>query len=144
TPFPADGGYFLLDSIVNRTLSNDEAHRHFYFSPTTANEISYYNVVWIEGVGSLSLITAPGGEVAINQVGQLSCAFKETGLVYSNLDYIESCQPFYLTIPEVANTIEQVIVYTPNFQKTVILENAEEVNFITVYDLNGTKIKHLF
>jgi len=144
TPFPVDGGYFLLDSIVNRTLSNDEAHRHFYFSPTTANEISPYNVVWIEGVGSLSLITAPGGEVAINQVGQLSCSFKETGLVYSNLDYIESCQPFYLTIPEVTNALEQVIVYTPHFQKKIVIENADTVNFIRVYDLKGSQIANSF
>lgn len=144
TPFPADGGYFLLDSIVNKTIANDEAHRHFYFSPTSANEISFHNVVWIEGVGSLSLINAPGGEAVINQVGQLSCAFKETGLVYSNLEYIDSCEPFYLTTPELTNSLEQALVYTPNFQKKIVIENAEEVNFIKVYDLKGSQVANSF
>lgn len=144
TPFPADGGYFLLDSIVNRTLANDEAHRHFYFSPTSANEISFHNVVWIEGVGSLSLINAPGGEAAINQIGHLSCAFKETGLVYSNLDSIEGCQPYFLNISEIVNPLEQLIVYTPNFQKKIVIENAEAVNFIKVYDLKGRQVANSF
>jgi len=144
TPFPVDGGYFLLDSIVNRPLASEELHRHFYFSPTPANEISTNNAVWIEGVGSLSMINAPGGEVDINQVGQLSCAFKETGLVYSNLDSIDGCQPFSLSIATITNPLDQVLVYTPNFQKTVVLENAEAVKFITVYDLNGKKMKRLF
>lgn len=53
SPFPQDGGPFILDSIVERPLVDGNAYKHFYFSPTPDNTISTENAIWIEGVGSL-------------------------------------------------------------------------------------------
>src|SRR5690606_33024812 len=33
TPFPQDGGPFILDSIVERPLVDGAQYKHFYFSP---------------------------------------------------------------------------------------------------------------
>src|SRR5690606_14334328 len=103
TPFPPNGGYFLLDSIKLLPLADGNPYRHFYFSPTPSNSISVHNAIWVEGVGSLSLINAPGGHPNINEVGHLSCSFNNMELRYSNLDSINACVPAYLSVNDYIN-----------------------------------------
>lgn len=76
SPFPQDGGPFVLDSIIKRPLVDGNEYDHFYFSPTPDNTTSTENAVWVEGVGSQSLINAPGGHPNINAAGALSCFLK--------------------------------------------------------------------
>lgn len=92
SPFPTKAGYFQLDSIVSRMLADGENYRHFYLSPTVSNSFSQKPATWVEGVGSLSMINAPAGFPDINDVGHLSCFFRETELVYSKLDSVETCE----------------------------------------------------
>ena len=54
---------------------------------TSINE----NPIWIEGIGSLSLINSPGGTPNVNGAGKLSCYFNNGNSVYSQLDSISSC-----------------------------------------------------
>ncbi len=92
-PFPENAGPFVVDSIRARILEDGEAYKHFYFSPAPNNTISDNNCIWVEGVGSLSIINAPSGLPDINGVGHLSCFFKQGALFYSNLDSISGCSP---------------------------------------------------
>ena len=85
-PFPKNAGFFDLDSIIPRILEDGEPYNHYYFSPSDSNEISDNNCVWIEGVGSLSIINALSGLPDINGAGHLSC-FLNKG-IYSTLTSI--------------------------------------------------------
>ncbi|MBV1924471.1 MAG: hypothetical protein KUG68_10645, partial [Flavobacteriaceae bacterium] len=66
----------------------------------------------IEGVGSLSIITAPSGDADINEVGHLSCFFKNGESFYSNLDSIEGCEPTILGVNQFNNSLSNIIIST--------------------------------
>ncbi|WP_430403427.1 T9SS type A sorting domain-containing protein [Fluviicola sp.] len=96
SPFIVDPGFFQLDSIRLRPLEDGNSYRHFYWSPTPGNTTYNAYPVWVEGVGSLSLINAAGAEPDFNGVGQLNCFFKNNDGFYVNLDSIVSCEPVHL------------------------------------------------
>lgn len=139
SPFPQDGGYFKLDSIIPRPLVDGENYDHFYFSPTPSNTISTDNAVWVEGCGSLSLINAPGGNPDFNGVGQLSCYFKNRDAFYTNLDSIDDCTPVYMDIKK--NNLEEVGLSKLNNSETCLLNNATNITLATIYSLTGKKLK---
>ena len=139
TPFPEDGGYFKLDSIIPRPLVDGLDYDHFYFSPTPSNTLSTNNAVWVEGAGSLSLINAPGGKPDINEVGELSCYFKNIDVFYANLDSIDDCSPVYMNIKK--NNLEEVIVSKEIGRENCVLHNATNITQVTLYNLAGSKIK---
>jgi hypothetical protein len=140
TPFPEEGGLFVLDSIRNVEIWSGTTRKHFYFSPHETNEISTQNAIWVEGVGSLSIINAPGGYPDINNVGILSCFFKTANLFYSNLtEEVTVCESTILSLSE--NNKQEVIVYYPQNNKSVcFIRNIENVKDIEVFDLNGRKL----
>jgi Secretion system C-terminal sorting domain len=138
TPFPTEGGTFVLDSIISRPLANSELYRHFYFSPAPGNTSSTQNAVWIEGVGSLSMVTAPGGYPNINEVGHLSCAFKNTERIYENLDSITSCEAAILRINDVKMDVWNLQFFREN--ETITIENATEVLRVSIFSLSGSKV----
>jgi len=96
SPFPFDGGVFNVDSIISLPLFDGQNHRVYYFSPGVGNS-STEHPVWIEGVGSLSIVNAAGGTPNINTVGKVSCYFDDGFLNYSQLDSISGCSPIYVT-----------------------------------------------
>ncbi len=140
TPFPEEGGLFLLDSIRNVEIWAGTTRKHFYFSPHESNTISSQNAIWVEGVGSLSMINAPGGHPDINNVGLLNCFFKNAELFYSNLTLeVTVCEPTILSLSE--NKYREVIVYYPENDKSVcFIKNTENVKKIQLFDLNGRKL----
>jgi len=139
SPFPQNGGPFLLDSIVERPLVDGNEYKHFYFSPAPGNTTSTENAVWVEGVGSLSIINAPGGYPDINEVGHLSCFFKDAEAFYANLDSIDDCIPLVLKTKKY--NLEEVIVSKQTYSNYCVLNNAKEVKSVTVFDLSGKKIE---
>ncbi len=139
SPFPQNGGPFILDSIVERPLADGNEYKHFYFSPAPGNTVSTENCVWVEGVGSLSIINAPGGHPDINGVGNLSCFFKNTEVFYANLDSIEDCIPIHLSIKK--NNLEEVVISKQNNSSNCIISNAQNVKNITVFNLSGKKLE---
>ncbi|MEX0997969.1 MAG: T9SS type A sorting domain-containing protein [Flavobacteriaceae bacterium] len=141
TPFPTNGGYFLLDSINLLPLANGNDYRHFYFSPTVSNTVSSWNAQWIEGVGSLSIINAPGGSPDINAVGHLSCSFKNAELFYSNLDSINACEPAILGIPEMTESLKEIQLFSQTEKNHFLLTNTQNVYSISVFGLTGKLIK---
>ncbi len=141
TPFPDDAGYFILDSIRSRTLADGNDYRHYYFSPTGSNTISTNNAVWVEGVGSLSIINAPSGDPDINGAGHLSCFFKEAELFYANLDSISGCEPLILGLKDPKQDLQNVEIYSS--EAICHLKNTTNVKDLVVYDLLGRKQKQV-
>lgn len=138
SPFPTDGGYFKLDSIVNRELVDGNEYKHFYLSPTPTNTISTNPAVWVEGVGSLSLINAPGGFPDINGAGLLTCSFKDGELFYSNSH--DGCESIILSNIDHRDPLEQLNLKTLIVNGQSELHHAENVASIDLFDLNGRKL----
>ncbi|NND63582.1 MAG: T9SS type A sorting domain-containing protein [Flavobacteriaceae bacterium] len=140
TPFPANGGYFTVDSIISRELNDGNEYDHFYFSPSPSNQTSTNNAKWIEGIGSMSIINAPGGDPDINGAGHLSCYFKDGVSVYSNLDSISSCEAF-LDIPKLYKPkLELKAVYNAA-QNELLIRSSTKLKFIDLYDIRGRRVK---
>lgn len=141
TPFPANGGFYILDSIINLPLADGNEYRHFYFSPTPSNTISNTNAIWVEGMGSLSMINAPGGEPDVNNVGKVSCFFKNTELFYSNLDSIDVCEPVHLNLNFFLRDDFKIKLITEPKTNHFSLAYAENVTNLTLFDLNGKELQ---
>lgn len=139
SPFPQDGGAFVLDSIIARPLADGNEYRHFYFSPASGNTTSTENAVWVEGAGSLSIINAPGGNPDINGGGHLSCFFKNTEIFYANLDSINDCIPLHLGVEKYS--LNNVVISKENNTGNCIVSNAKNVKTITLFNLSGKKLK---
>ena len=90
SPFVTNPGYYIVDSLVSLELQNGLYYEVFYLSSSSSVNINE-SAVWIEGIGSLSLINAPGGTPNVNGPGKLSCYFNKGDLVYSQLDSINTC-----------------------------------------------------
>lgn len=140
TPFPEEGGLFVLDSIRNVDIWEGETRKHFYFSPHETNIISSQNAVWVEGVGSLSMINAPGGFPDIDNAGLLNCFFKNTELFYSNLTpEVTTCISTILSLYD--NDKPDVVIYYPENNKSVcFIKNIENIYTIELFDFNGRKL----
>lgn len=141
SPFPLRGGSFVLDSIRMKPLVNSINYKHFYFSPTPSNTISTHKVVWIEGLGSMSIINAPGGDANINGVGHLSCFYKNQELVYSQLDSISGCAYQTLSINEIHNYNFQNLKLYLSLKNKFILENSLLITSFEIFDITGRRIK---
>jgi len=89
SPFITNPGYYVVDSLVWLQLQDGLYYEVFYLSSLSLNINE--SAVWIEGIGSLSLINAPGGTPNVNGAGKLSCYFNSGNLVYSQLDSIKNC-----------------------------------------------------
>ena len=141
SPFLENAGYYNLDSIIPRPLVNGSDYRHFYLSPSESNIVSTTNAIWIEGAGSLSLITAPSGEPDINGAGHLSCFYKNGDYFYTNLDSIDSCEPtIILNINESNYPLSDIIVSSNNILNSCHLINLENIKLIDIYNINGKRV----
>jgi hypothetical protein len=142
TPFPANGGDFILDSIRTEN-DNDIDYKHFYFSPTETNTISSRNVKWIEGLGSLSLINAASGDPNISAVGELSCMFKDYEQFYSNLDSISGCNPLNLSVSEIIDSYPEIELFSQSERNRFLLTHADYVKDVAVFAINGVLQKEI-
>jgi len=145
TPFLENAGYYTLDSIDNEMLYNGMNYKHYYLSPSSSNNLSSTNAIWIEGIGSLSIITAPGGDPDINGVGHLSCHFKgaNSDLVYSNLDSITGCTPIYnLNKTAFKDSFNSVVLDNSLVTTSCNIKNTILVTGLKIYDVSGRLYKH--
>ncbi len=144
SPFPSNGGEFVLDSIRSKPLLNNVYFKHFFFSPIATNETANYNVVWIEGLGSKSLINAPGGNEDINGVGALTCFFKNQELVYSNLQSNQICTYLELKTEKQKQLVDKIKIYSLPEKNKFSFLNSEFISKITIYDCFGKNLNYLF
>lgn len=142
SPFPLFSGNFQLDSIINEMLVDGNTYRHFYLHALdTVQSGGVKNVVWIEGVGSTSLINAPGGEADVNGPGKLSCFFKDGNLHYSQMDSVATCDPIYFPNSINETTSFEIEVYPTMTHSEINIQSEHEISEIKLYDLNGKLIK---
>jgi len=141
TPFPEDAGYFKVDSIIPRPLVDGNLYDHFYFSPTASNNVSTNNAIWVEGIGSLSIITAPSGDPDIDGVGRVACVFKNGESYYSDLDIIDECEPFFILDSPKYTTQKNSIKTIKTSEKNIFqIINIERFSTIELYDLKGVHL----
>ncbi|MAL61146.1 MAG: hypothetical protein CMC14_13985 [Flavobacteriaceae bacterium] len=141
TPFPEDAGYFRVDSIIPRPLVDGNNYDHFYFSPAASNTVSTNNAIWVEGVGSLSIITAPSGDPDIDGVGRVACVFKNGESFYSDLDIIDECEPFFILDSPNYTTQKNSIIAIRTSEKNIFqIINIERFSTIDLYDLKGVHL----
>lgn len=140
SPFIQEPGFFQLDSIRLRPLEDGNSYRHFYWSPTPGNTTYNAYPVWVEGVGSLSLINAAGAEPDFNGVGQLNCFFKNSDAFYVNLDSVISCEPIHvLGISEFKNSKWNIY---PNPSSDIIqITGLKEETSVEIISCTGEVIK---
>lgn len=142
TPFPSYDGFFVLDSI--RMLpQNGEEKKHFYFTPTPSNPSTIKRAEWVEGVGSLSMINAPGGEPNFNAVGKVNCAFKNASIFYTNLDSIATCEATNLSLAEEFVPIEKIQLYAQPQRNSFLLSPTENVKEVQLYGISGKRYKRI-
>lgn len=134
TPFPAEGGLFRLDSIIPRQLLDGLNHRFYYFSPT-ANNSNIQFPIWVEGIGSLSLINAPGGTPDVLGAGKISCHFKNGNLIYSQLDSISACSTINISLPERSEL--GVKIYPTRVKNELHIEGGTAFNKLQIYNSQG-------
>lgn len=135
SPFPKNPGFFKLDSIKYIPLYNGTPHRFFYLSPSISST-STENPIWVEGIGSLNLINAPGGTPDINGVGKLSCFFKNGIIYYADLNMIEACDPKFVTsTSEIYNP--KLAVFPTLVTDFLTIKNTDESTFIQLINLQG-------
>lgn len=137
TPFPSDGGVFTLDSIVPKMLLDGLNHRFFYFSPAPGNTNSQ-QPIWVEGIGSLSLINAPGGTPDVLGAGKISCFFDNGNLVYSQLDSVEACVISGLSASD--PKASPLALYPTLAGDHLNLEGARAGQRLSIYNSNGLKV----
>ena len=136
TPFETEPGYFTLDSIVLKPLVDGNNYRHFFLSANDPTQAQTTGAVWVEGVGSQSLISGPGSLPNINAVGQLSCFYKNEDLFYAQNDSIPDC-PLQIdnasllekTGPEV-HVSPTIVSTTVTVQSDQIIDRIEIINIL--------------
>ena len=139
TPFPSNGGFYKLDSIVSHNLLDNKSHKFFFLSPTDSNQSSDELPVWIEGIGGLTLINGPGGTPDINRVGKISCYFNDGFLSYSQLDSLDRCTVKYVTgLKEIQRHSNSI--YPTIFESILRLEDVSEVSEVVIYSLRGEEV----
>ena len=139
TPFPSNGGFYKVDSIVSQNLLDNKSHKFFYLSPTASNQSSDELPVWIEGIGGLTLINGPGGTPDINRVGKISCYFNDGFLSYSQLDSLDRCTVKYVTgLKEIQRHSNSI--YPTIFESILRLEDVSEVSEVVIYSLRGEEV----
>lgn len=134
SPFPPDLGYFKLDSIRSKPRLENQQSRFFYFSATDSNHEGFgYLPVWVEGVGSLSLINAPGGDPNYFGVGQLSCFWKNENLYFHDDQMGIDCE----SVLNIQQFEKSKVRFAVSRQKKGMLLNAEKIKNFRIYDLSG-------
>jgi len=143
SPFIEDAGYYKVDAITLLPLVDSNLYRHFYLSPTTSNTISTNDAIWVEGVGSLSLINAPGGDPDINSAGRVACMFKDGVSFYADLDIIEDCEDIILDIPLFQTTINNSKIINALVVNEFSVINIEPFIALAIYNLNGQLLQQI-
>lgn len=79
SPLQNDAGLYYVDSISPYNLL-DGPSRIFYLS----DKNGLNPTLWVEGVGSLSIINTPGGLPSLNDLSDLSCFYRDGVHVYES------------------------------------------------------------
>ena len=143
SPFIEDAGYYKVDAITLLPLVDSNLYRHFYLSPAASNTISENDAIWVEGVGSLSLINAPGGDPDVNSAGRVACMFKDGVSFYADLDIIEDCEDIILDKPLFQPTINNSKIINGLVINEFSVINIQPFFALAIYNLNGQLLQQV-
>lgn len=139
TPFPEDLGYFKVDSIRMKPILDNQQGKFFYFSNTISNSEGFgYLPVWVEGVGSLSIVTAPGGDPNYFGVGQLACFWKNSNLYFHDNQMNIDCNSFLKTND--AEKSKNHNIYPNPVRDELFIKPNQIIDEIKVIDTKGQLI----
>lgn len=139
TPFPVEGGMFTLTAIKMLPLADGNEYKHFYFSPSPGNQASNWDAIWVEGVGSLAIPTAPGGNPDFNGAGKVSCAFRDGVPFYTDFTVETQCEAtLSIATSIIKPPIVQVIYGTENIK---LITNNALISNVKMYAATGQIIK---
>lgn len=140
TPFPQEGGPFILEEKSLQTLANGQEVMHYYFSPSPENTTSIQDAIWIQGMGSLSIPNAPGGHPDFDGAGQVSCAFRDGEVYYTDFTILTECEQTVLS-----NNTSQLLSSVNHYatETHLFIENLGAHWDYRVYDLSGREIQPL-
>lgn len=137
SPFDEDSGFYKVDSIISRILNDGNSYNHFYFSPSISNNISFEKPIWIEGLGTLSMINAPGGGPNVNGAGKVSCYFKDDILVYTQTDSIQGCSAVNYLNSNAENTHIDFTIYPNPTSENLTVKSALNILQLQIMSIDG-------
>lgn len=143
SPLPQYAGYYVLDSIKTQTLVDGEDYRHFYLTSSSPQISQSTHTVWIEGIGSKSLINTPGKDADVNGVGKLSCFFSDLTLHYSNEDSTNACEQANIDLSNDLFQQNNIKIYPNPSNGSVMIDNdySENITY-TIYNVKGQKVSY--
>ena len=99
-PISFNSGFFTVDS-VKRIAYLGIKRKTLYLSGNQPNKGSSNHAVWVEGIGSLSIINTPGLAPDVPLIGAINCVFQDGKLIYrNNYQKEDSCISFYVPTPK--------------------------------------------
>ncbi len=140
-PAPPSPGYYYVDSVKYQNLYAD-TRKVLYLSQRDERGDGYNFTLWIEGIGSGSLINTPGSAPDTTGIGFLKCYYKDQQAYY--IDDTDTsfapCQSYFTSLEEVS-TVNELFIY-PNPANNEIWLNikkadGETVVGASVYDFSG-------
>lgn len=142
SPFLEDPGYYELISIDDIPDSNNQLKKQYRFLPSPSNTISQYKPVWIEGLGSLSLINGPSGTPDYDAAGKVVCFYKNMELFYFDNEKLETCQSILQN--QESQNISTNLKYVQLSANQGMLINSQGLEDFHVYNLSGQEMKAKF
>lgn len=99
-PINFNSGLFWVDS-VKRIDYMGTKRKTLYLSNKDTTDLPLNRAIWVEGIGSLSIINTPGSEPDVTGIGAISCVYKDGELIFRNNHNVEdSCTSFYVPQPK--------------------------------------------
>lgn len=95
-------GFYTVDSIKLTNIDGTQRKKFFLSGKPHVYYGVKENPVWIEGIGSLGNFLYPGISVDEMNLGELSCFFKDSKLIYHSSKF-DSCDVFIMGTNETKN-----------------------------------------
>lgn len=138
-PVEMNPGVYTVDSVHFNLFENIE-RKVLYLSGPNPNLGVYNQAVWVEGIGGLSIINAPGISSDEDGVGALTCSFKDGQKNFQKQNDTTNCQSEYtgIRIPEIASKKCNISMFNNASILNVI--GIKETGKIEVFNLQGSKV----
>ena len=142
SPVPTDGGFFHVDSIQHINYEGT-IRKTLYLSGNDTSKKELNRAIWVEGIGSLSIINSPGLFPNHEYIAAVSCTHVDGKLIYRfNSGRGDSCVVYYTSreLYEEKGHNPQISVYpNPTYGELHIkISAADESEFqVELFDMFG-------
>lgn len=140
SPAPPNPGMFTVDSIKYEPFLLDTRKVLYLTGPDTSLGL-YNQAVWVEGMGSKSLINTPGSGPNASGSGELMCFYRNGELIYrKQVRDIDSCSSQFVGIQEQQPLEDPITITHLPKEKSVQVSFFKETNHVhtlQLINLNG-------